>query len=135
MIGDPVVVGGRYELGELLGRGGMAEVRSAIDNRLGRPVAVAITPGQAHDLAPAEALREAGAHPGDHGPLARSGQGRCHVGAPLEVDGGSRRLRSILRGAGRRHLGERPETASGFPDRVVWSGGRVNVLEGWGRPL
>jgi len=40
MISDPVVVGGRYELGELLGRGGMAEVRSAIDNRLGRPVAV-----------------------------------------------------------------------------------------------
>ena len=40
MIGDPVVVGGRYELGELLGRGGMAEVRSAIDNRLGRTVAV-----------------------------------------------------------------------------------------------
>jgi eukaryotic-like serine/threonine-protein kinase len=40
IIGDPVVVGGRYELGELLGRGGMAEVRNAIDNRLGRPVAV-----------------------------------------------------------------------------------------------
>src|ERR671913_192944 len=40
MISDPVVVGGRYELGELLGRGGMAEVRGAIDNRLGRPVAV-----------------------------------------------------------------------------------------------
>ena len=40
MIGDPVVVGGRYELGELLGRGGMAEVRRAVDNRLGRPVAV-----------------------------------------------------------------------------------------------
>ncbi|HEY9293271.1 MAG TPA: Stk1 family PASTA domain-containing Ser/Thr kinase [Microlunatus sp.] len=34
------VVGGRYELGELLGRGGMAEVRRAVDNRLGRPVAV-----------------------------------------------------------------------------------------------
>lgn len=34
------VVGGRYELGELLGRGGMAEVRRAIDRRLGRPVAV-----------------------------------------------------------------------------------------------
>jgi eukaryotic-like serine/threonine-protein kinase len=40
MIGDPVVVGGRYELGDLLGRGGMAEVRRAVDNRLGRPVAV-----------------------------------------------------------------------------------------------
>ncbi|GAA2093395.1 Stk1 family PASTA domain-containing Ser/Thr kinase [Microlunatus panaciterrae] len=33
-------VGGRYELGDLLGRGGMAEVRHAIDTRLGRPVAV-----------------------------------------------------------------------------------------------
>jgi len=34
------VVGGRYELGDLLGRGGMAEVRRAIDRRLGRAVAV-----------------------------------------------------------------------------------------------
>ena len=40
MIGDSVMVGGRYELGELLGRGGMAEVRKAVDNRLGRPVAI-----------------------------------------------------------------------------------------------
>ncbi len=35
-----VVVGGRYELGEMLGRGGMAEVRKGLDTRLGRPVAV-----------------------------------------------------------------------------------------------
>src|SRR3954470_15142602 len=40
MTGDPVTVGGRYELDGLLGRGGMAEVRRAVDNRLGRPVAV-----------------------------------------------------------------------------------------------
>ncbi len=33
-------VGDRYELGDLLGRGGMAEVRRAVDRRLGRPVAV-----------------------------------------------------------------------------------------------
>src|SRR5919202_670780 len=40
MTGDPVTVGGRYELDGLLGRGGMAEVRRAVDRRLGRPVAV-----------------------------------------------------------------------------------------------
>ena len=34
------MLGGRYELGELLGRGGMAEVRKGTDTRLGRVVAV-----------------------------------------------------------------------------------------------
>jgi serine/threonine protein kinase len=36
----PHRIGGRYELGELLGRGGMAEVRKGTDVRLGRTVAV-----------------------------------------------------------------------------------------------
>ena len=40
MSDDPTVVGGRYELDGMLGRGGMAEVRRAVDRRLGRPVAV-----------------------------------------------------------------------------------------------
>lgn len=33
-------INGRYDVGELLGRGGMAEVRQATDNRLGRSVAI-----------------------------------------------------------------------------------------------
>ena len=37
---EPILIGGRYELGELLGRGGMAEVRKGTDRRLGRAVAV-----------------------------------------------------------------------------------------------
>src|SRR3954447_3198058 len=38
--GGVVRIGGRYALGELLGRGGMAEVRKGTDIRLGRTVAV-----------------------------------------------------------------------------------------------
>jgi serine/threonine-protein kinase len=37
---EPTVIGGRYQIAELLGRGGMAEVRKGIDTRLGRVVAV-----------------------------------------------------------------------------------------------
>src|SRR6478672_3524797 len=37
---EPHRIGGRYEVGEMLGRGGMAEVRRGVDNRLGRSVAI-----------------------------------------------------------------------------------------------
>ena len=36
----PQLLGGRYEVGELLGRGGMAEVHHGHDTRLSRPVAI-----------------------------------------------------------------------------------------------
>jgi serine/threonine-protein kinase len=39
-INGPVVLGGRYELGEVIGRGGMAEVHRGKDLRLGRIVAI-----------------------------------------------------------------------------------------------
>ena len=37
---EPTIIAGRYEVGELLGRGGMAEVRKGNDTRLGRVVAI-----------------------------------------------------------------------------------------------
>ena len=40
MIDDPPRLSGRYELGDVLGRGGMAEVRRGVDLKLGRPVAI-----------------------------------------------------------------------------------------------
>ncbi|MGN6300151.1 MAG: Stk1 family PASTA domain-containing Ser/Thr kinase, partial [Angustibacter sp.] len=40
MNATPRLLGGRYEIGDLLGRGGMAEVHLGRDTRLGRPVAI-----------------------------------------------------------------------------------------------
>ena len=40
MLSEQALLGGRYELREALGRGGMATVRRGFDTRLGRPVAV-----------------------------------------------------------------------------------------------
>ncbi|HWC22969.1 MAG TPA: Stk1 family PASTA domain-containing Ser/Thr kinase [Flexivirga sp.] len=40
--GLPRILGGRYEIGELIGRGGMAEVHLGHDTRLGRTVAIKI---------------------------------------------------------------------------------------------
>ncbi len=45
----PVVLGDRYELCELLGRGGMAEVHKARDRMLGRTVAVKLLPAERRD--------------------------------------------------------------------------------------
>ena len=40
MNGTPRLLGGRYEVGDLIGRGGMAEVHAGHDTRLGRTVAI-----------------------------------------------------------------------------------------------
>ena len=46
----PAQLGGRYEIGTLLGRGGMAEVHLGRDARLGRSVAVKmLRPDMARD--------------------------------------------------------------------------------------
>ena len=55
MSDEPELLGGRYELGRELGRGGMAEVRLATDRRLNRTVAVKILRS---DLARDETFQE-----------------------------------------------------------------------------
>lgn len=50
----PGLIADRYELGGLLGRGGMGEVREGVDRRLGRPVAVKLL---RRDLAAENELR------------------------------------------------------------------------------
>jgi serine/threonine-protein kinase len=42
MIDEPKILAGRYEVGDLIGRGGMAEVHIGYDTRLGRTVAIKI---------------------------------------------------------------------------------------------
>ncbi|MEO8555645.1 MAG: Stk1 family PASTA domain-containing Ser/Thr kinase [Actinomycetota bacterium] len=42
MNGTPRLLGGRYQVGELIGRGGMAEVHAGHDTRLGRTVAIKV---------------------------------------------------------------------------------------------
>ncbi|MFV8320942.1 serine/threonine-protein kinase [Mycobacterium sp. 23] len=52
------VLGGRYQLGKLLGRGGMAEVREGWDVKLGRPVAIKLLQsGPGNDDGPESRLR------------------------------------------------------------------------------
>jgi len=48
-------LGDRYEVGELVGRGGMADVRAGYDMRLGRPVAIKLLRA---DLAADETFQE-----------------------------------------------------------------------------
>ena len=36
----PRLLGGRYEVGDIIGRGGMADVHGGFDTRLSRPVAI-----------------------------------------------------------------------------------------------
>ena len=39
----PKLLGGRYEVGDLIARGGMAEVHHGYDTRLGRAVAIKLS--------------------------------------------------------------------------------------------
>jgi tRNA A-37 threonylcarbamoyl transferase component Bud32 len=48
---DPDVLGGRYALGPVIGRGGMGEVRAATDQRLGREVAIKLLRAELADQA------------------------------------------------------------------------------------
>ncbi len=60
--GAATLLAGRYELGSLLGQGGMGTVRDATDRRLGRPVAVKILRADLAEQATARRRFETEAH-------------------------------------------------------------------------
>src|SRR5712691_6570277 len=60
--GEVTLLAGRYELGALLGHGGMGTVRDATDRRLGRPVAVKILRADLAEQAIARRRFETEAH-------------------------------------------------------------------------
>jgi eukaryotic-like serine/threonine-protein kinase len=130
---DSIVIGGRYQLGELLGRGGMAEVRKGTDARLGRAVAVkrlrTDLVGDATFLARFHREAQASAslnHPaivavydtGDEAPTDASGLSQPYI--VMEYVAG-RTLREILR-EGRKILPERAlEITSGVLSALDYS--------------
>jgi serine/threonine-protein kinase len=59
---EPALLGGRYELGSLLGHGGMAAVHDATDRRLGRRVAVKVLRADLAEQASARRRFETEAH-------------------------------------------------------------------------
>ena len=87
----PRVLAGRYELGPLLGRGGMADVFRAEDRTLRRPVAVKV-------------LRETA---GDESDRARPQMAQCDLGEPARLGGGPR-IALLVAQAGDLGADERP---------------------------
>ena len=82
---DVRLLAGRYQIGELLGRGGMADVHAGIDARLGR---------QRRDQAPEAVPRQ---RPGVPHPVPPGGAGRRAHGAPDDRAGLRRRRRDRAR--------------------------------------
>jgi serine/threonine protein kinase len=59
LISTPRLLSGRYELGDVLGRGGMSEVRRGVDIALSRPVAIKLLRGDGDPRSVARFEREA----------------------------------------------------------------------------
>ena len=130
----PRVLGGRYEVGELIGRGGMAEVHLGHDTRLGRTGRhqdAALGPGPRRLVPqplPARGAVGRRAQPRRHRRRLRLGRGRQRHRGRRHAHAGALHRHGVRRGPDPARAAQRPRSSSSPPRRSAITEGVLDAL-------